>query len=301
MAAPTGPWRSFLFTPADHARRVGKAFGTGADAVILDLEDAVAVAGKPEARAFAVEALRRPRPCRGFVRINASATEWCFGDLEAVVGPWLDGILLPKLESAAELRMIDWVLGQLERKAGMVPGTVDLMAIIETGLGISRLGEISEAPTRLRRLCFGAGDYTLDMGLEWSPEGEEELHQARSAIVLASRAGGLEAPVDTVFIHLRETAAFAASAARARALGFQGKLCIHPDQVGPVNDAFTPTGEVVAHAERVVAAFEEAERSGSASIQVDGYFVDYPIVEKARRTLAMTELVRSRGRMRGSG
>ena len=290
----TGPWRSFLFAPATHARRAEKVFLAGADVAILDLEDAVAVAEKPAARALAVAALRRPRACKGFVRINAAETEWCFEDLEAIVGPWLDGVLLPKLESAATLQTIDWLLAQLERKAGLAPGRIDLMAIIETGRGVSGLKEIAAAPSRLRRLCFGAGDYTLDMGMGWSLE-EAELAPARAAMVLESRSGGLEAPIDTVFIELRETAAFDASAERARTLGFQGKLCIHPDQVSVVNATFTPDEAERARARRIVEAFEQAERAGSASIQVDGYFVDYPIVEKARRTLALAELIDARG------
>ncbi len=286
----TGPWRSLLFAPATHARRAEKVFLAGADVAILDLEDAVAVAEKPAARALAVAALRRPRACKGFVRINAAETEWCFEDLEAIVGPWLDGVLLPKLESAATLQTIDWLLAQLERKAGLEPGRIDLMAIIETGRGVSELKEIAAAPSRLRRLCFGAGDYTLDMGMGWSLE-EAELAPARAAMVLESRSGGLEAPIDTVFIELRETEAFDASAERARTLGFQGKLCIHPDQVGVVNATFTPDEAERARARRIVEAFEQAERAGSASIQVDGYFVDYPIVEKARRTLALADLI----------
>jgi len=290
----SGPWRSFLFAPATHARRAEKAFRAGADAAILDLEDAVAVAEKPGARALAAAALRRPRRCKGFVRVNAAGTEWCFDDLEAVVGPRLDGIVLPKLEDAATLRTIDWTLAQLERRAGLEIGSIDLMPIIETGLGVSNLKEIAACRSRLRRLCFGAGDYTLDMGMRWSLD-EAELAHARAALVLESRAGGLEPPVDTVFIELRETEAFAASAARALALGFQGKLCIHPDQVAPVNAAFSPTGAEIAHAQRIVAAFEQAERAGSASIQVDGYFVDYPIVEKARRTLALAARIAERG------
>ncbi len=290
-SSQNGPWRSFLFAPANHARRAEKAFQAGADAAILDLEDAVAVAERPAARAGAVVALERPRLCKGFVRVNAAETEWCFGDMEAVVGPWLDGIVLPKLESAATLQTIDWTLTQLERKAGLEIGSIDLMPLIETGRGVSNLKDIVSCRSRLRRLCFGAGDYTLDVGMRWSLD-EVDLSHARAALVVESRAGGLEPPIDTVFIELRETGAFAASACRARGLGFQGKLCIHPSQVGPVNDAFSPTEQEMEHARRIVMAFEVAEAAGSASIQVDGYFVDYPIVEKARRTLALADRIR---------
>ena len=114
---------------------------------------------------------------------------------------------------------------------------------------------------------------------------------------MASRLGGLEPPIDTVYIHIKEHEAFAASCETVRALGFQGKLCIHPDQIGPANTAFTPTAASIAWSEKIVAAFAEAEAAGVASIQVDGYFVDYPIVEKARRTVAMADVLRKLGKI----
>ena len=123
-------------------------------------------------------------------------------------------------------------------------------------------------------------------------EDEWELTPHRSAVVLASRAAGLEAPVDTVWLHYRDQQGLRKSAARARDLGFQGKFCIHPDQVAPVNEVFTPSDEDVAKAEKIVAAFEKAEAAGSASIQVDGFFVDYPVVHQARKTLELVKMIR---------
>jgi citrate lyase subunit beta/citryl-CoA lyase len=124
---------------------------------------------------------------------------------------------------------------------------------------------------------------------------EHEVDPARAEVVLASRINDLEPPIDTVFIHIREHDAFRASCTRVRQSGFQGKLCIHPDQVALANAAFTPSAEDVAHARKIVAAFAKAEAAGSASIQVEGYFVDYPIVEKARRVVALAEAVEGRG------
>ena len=198
--------------------------------------------------------------------------------------------MLPKLESGPDLRTVDWVVGQLERERGMEPGGFDVIPIIETGKGVAALSSICGAGTRVRRLSFGAGDYTLDMGLRWT-DGERELDQARSAVALASRAAGIEAPIDTVFIHIGEIDSLRRSAELARDFGFQGKLCIHPEQVKPVNEAFSPTGEEVAQAHRYLEAFREAEAGGSASIQVDGYFIDYPIVEKAQRVIDLAEAI----------
>jgi citrate lyase subunit beta/citryl-CoA lyase len=283
-------YRSFLFAPGNHARKVEKVFGCGADHVILDLEDAVAKAEKVATRALVVEALKRPRRAGGYVRVNAFATEFCYGDAAAVVGPWLDGIIFPMCESREQITAFDWLVGSLERERGMPVGGIDIIPIVETGKGVANARAIAAAGTRVRRMAFGAGDYSLDMNMEWSL-GESELEHVRAEMVVASRAAGLEAPLDTVWIHIKDLDNLAKSAKRARQLGFQGKMCIYPPQVDVVNRAFTPSDEEIAFAKRVVAAFEKAEREGSSSIQLDGFFIDYPIVYKARKTLDMVRAI----------
>ncbi|MDA0657056.1 MAG: CoA ester lyase [Proteobacteria bacterium] len=279
-------YRSFLFAPGNHPRKVEKVFDCGSDAVILDLEDAVANAEKIATRPLIVEALKRPRNNKAYVRVNAFHTEFCYGDLTAVVGPWLDGVILPMVESADQVQSIDWLLGNLEAEHGMEKGALDLIPIIETGKAIANLDGIAGAgaATRVKRMAFGAGDYTLDMNIEWSLE-ETELSQARAAMVLQSRAHDLDPPLDTVWVHIKDLENLEKSARTARQMGFQGKMCIYPPQVDVVNGVFTPSADEIAFAEKVVAAFEEAEKAGSSSIQLDGYFIDYPIVYKAQRTL----------------
>ena len=277
-------YRSFLFAPGNHARKVVKVFDCGADNVILDLEDAVAKTEKVATRALVVEALKRPRNGGAYIRVNAFSTEFCYGDAVAVVGPGLDGIILPMVESREQIVAFDWLVGALERERGLQPGGIDIIPIIETGKGIANLRTIAASGTRVKRMAFGAGDYTLDMNMEWTL-GESELEHARAEMAVASRAAGLEGPIDTVWVHIKDLDGVASSAKRARQLGFQGKMCIYPPQVERVNDAFTPTEAEIAFARRVVAAFEQAEREGSSSIQLDGYFIDYPIVYKAQRTL----------------
>ena len=288
------PLRSFLFAPGNHPRKVEKVFQVGADVVILDLEDAVAIAEKVATRATVVAALKESHRGLGYIRVNSLDTEFAWGDFQAVVGAWLDGIMLPKVETADQLKTADWMLAQLEREAGLEIGTVDLLPIIETGLGVHNIEAITGAGTRLKRVSFGAGDFTRDMNLVWTGA-EDELAYDRGRIVLASRAAGIEAPIDSVFIDLKDRENLERSTRRAIEFGFQGKLCIHPDQVGLVNDIFTPDESEIARAEKIIAAFEEAEASGSASIQVDGYFVDYPIVEKAQRVLDISERIRAAG------
>ncbi len=276
--------RTYLFAPGNHARRAEKAFTLDCDAVILDLEDAVAVAEKPATRALVVETLKQNPGKRGYVRVNAWDTEFCFNDILAVTGPWLTGLILPKVEEAAQVIAVDWILANIERDKGMDVGAIDLVPIIETGKGVANVRAIAAAGTRVRRLSFGAGDYTKDMSMRWTLA-ETEIDHARAEIALASRAEGLEPPIDSVWIHIKDTDGLVRSAEKVRDMGYQGKLCIHPDQIGPTNGVFTPTEEQIAFAEKVVAAFEEAEARGLASIQMDGYFIDYPIVDQARRTL----------------
>ena len=242
--------RSLLFAPGNHFRKVEKALTLDADAVILDLEDAVAVAEKVPTRETVAKALSADRRSKGYVRVNAYDTPYCFGDIQAVVGHGLDGIVLPKVETPDQLLTIDWVITQLERDRGLDVGMIDLIPIIETGKGLAVVEEIAHSPKRVRRLSFGAGDFSLDMNIRWTME-EHELDYARAKIATASRAARLESPLDTVFIHLGALDSLRSSSERARNFGFQGKLCIHPEQIEPVNQVFSPSSEEIQQAERV--------------------------------------------------
>jgi citrate lyase subunit beta / citryl-CoA lyase len=287
------PLRSFLFAPGNHKRRVEKALTLDADAVILDLEDAVAIAEKPATRAAVVAAYGERRTGLLYVRVNAADTEFCHGDFTAIVQPGLDGIILPKVESAATLQTIDWLLGNLEHERGLSPGAIDLIPIVETASGLTRIDAILGAGTRVKHCAFGAGDFTLDANMIWS-RAESELAYARARVVTASRAAGIEAPLDTVWVDLQDEAGLEASTRLAQGFGFQGKMCIHPNQIAVVNRVFTPTNAEIDFAERVVAAFAEAEKAGSAAIQLDGKFIDYPIVYRAQRTLDAMAAIRAR-------
>ena len=162
------PLRSFLFAPGNHARRVEKALSLDADAVILDLEDAVAVAEKPATREVVAAALERPRQGLLYVRVDAVDTEFCYGDLVTVVQPGLDGIVLPKVESAAGLVTIEWLLAQLERDRRLPIGVIDLIPIVETALGVQQIDAVLAAAKRVRQIAFGAGDFTLALQLQIS-------------------------------------------------------------------------------------------------------------------------------------
>jgi len=293
MTAATLPLRSLLFAPGNHPRRVEKALSLDADAVILDLEDAVAIAEKPATRDLVAAALERPRRGQLYVRVNAVDTEFCYGDLVAVVRAGLSGIILPKVESAAGLATIDWLLGQLERERGLPHGGIDLIPIIETARGLQQIDAVLAAGTRVRRVAFGAGDFTLDVNMIWS-RGETELAHARAVIAAASRAAGIDAPLDTVWVDLTDAEGLEASSRTALAYGFQGKMCIHPDQIAVVHRVFTPSDAEISFAERVCASFAQAEAEGLAAIQLDGKFIDYPIVYRAQRVLQKIAAIRAR-------
>ncbi len=284
------PLRSMLFTPGNRPRMVAKVATFGADGVILDLEDAVPLAEKEATRPVVRAAL--PTLAGGpprYVRVNAPETGLTGGDLEAIVCADLDGVKLPKVETAADLLEVDRLLSELEAERGLPVGGIDLIPSIETARGVLNARSIAEAGSRARLLSFGAGDFCRDVGVRftgnlWEPDGLELLF-ARSQIVLASRAAGLEPPLDTVWLDIRDNAGLEQDARAAYRLGFQGKMAIHPGQVPIINEVFSPTAEEIDYARRVVAAFEQAEAAGSASIAVDGRLVDYPIVIKARWVL----------------
>ena len=286
--------RSFMFSPANHPRRVEKVFELSSDAVILDLEDAVAIAEKEMTRSKVVEAFKAAdRRALHYVRVNGADTHYCQEDIKQTVGTWLDGIVLPKVESPDVLGQVEQWLAEAEAVAGMPAGSLDLLPIIETAAGVENAAAIATAGSRIKRLAFGGGDYTLDLDYLWSAD-EEVLQYARARLSHASRLGDLLPPVDTVVLQINDNERFIASAERGRKYGFGGKLCIHPSQVPLANAVFTPSGDEIAHARAVVAAFEEAESQGSASIQLDGYFIDYPIVYKSQRILALASLLEAR-------
>ena len=288
-------YRTFLFAPGNHPRRVEKALSLDADATILDLEDACPIAEKKATRAVVVQAYQRPRACLGYVRVNAMSTEWGYGDIAAVVQKGVDGIVLPKLETVDEIRAADWLVANLERERGMPAGKFDIVPIIETGKGLANARAICAAGTRVRRIAFGAGDFTLDMNMTWT-RAETELLPYRTECVLASRAGGIEPPIDTVWVDIKDGEGFRASTSLIKGLGFQGKMCIYPNQVPVANEILSPTPAEVEWSRRVVAAFQEAEKAGSASIQLEGKFIDYPIVYRAERVIAMAERIANRRR-----
>lgn len=296
-------FRSVLFVPGSEQRKMEKALGLGADVVVLDLEDSVDAARKQDARKMVAEVLARSvsGPVL-WVRVNPPDTDYFMDDILEVVAARPAGIMLPKAETAEGVARVDWLLGLLETKNGIKPGAVDLIPLVESARGVKNAGEIAAATSRVKRLCFGSVDYSLDMGIELTKEASE-IFYARSALAVASRSAGREGPVDTVFTDIKDSEGLAADCLTARSLGFQGKLCIHPGQVEVVNRIFSPAPAEIARAKRLVDAYEAARERGSGVAQLDGKLVEKPVAERAQNVLAAARALglMEEGGMKGIG
>ncbi len=277
------PLRSWMFVPGNRQRFLDKIYEleTPPDAVFLDLEDGVIPEEKPVARELVAEVLRRaaPGPLRT-VRVNAVGTDWFRQDLEWILVPGLEGLCLPKVETAAEVQAAADALASFDPD-----GAVGIVAAIESAAGLLRAPEIAAAHPRVLALMFGAEDYALDIGLGTKREGEaRELLFARSAVVVAAAAARVLS-IDGVFPDLEDTEGLLADIIQARRLGFDAKSTFNPRQVALINERFSPTPDELAYARRVARAFEEAVARGDASVAVGGQLVDRPIVLRAQRLL----------------
>ena len=286
--AMTIPLRSLLFVPGNRRRMVEKGLRSDADAVILDLEDAVPLGEKAAARAVVSEVLARPPGAiRAFVRIASTRAEpgELEGDLAAATRPGLAGIVVPKVEGPDELVSLGRRLDLAESKLSLESGSLRLIALIETARGLLAAPEIAAAGPRLLALFFGAEDFALDVGMPAVRTGDAlDMIYARSAVVVAAASRRLEA-IDRVCLDLDDEAALARDARLGFELGFTGKAAIHPKQLRSIHDAFRPSEEELSRARNIVEAFDRARREGRGTTVLDGQMVDLPIVERARRML----------------
>ena len=283
--------RSLLFAPGNHPRKLEKVGTFGSDAIVLDLEDAVADAEKDAARGLVREALATYGTSTvRIVRVNGHDTGRMEDDLQAVACEALDCVMVPKVERPETLARADAVLGQLERERGLPEGAIRVLALIETARGLVHCEEIAlAAPRRMLTLIFGLGDFSVDVGVDITPEGDELLY-GRSRVIVAARAAGMRAALDGPYLDLPNLEGLEADCWRSRRLGFQGRVVIYPGHVDTVQRVYAElSDEEAERCRRIVEAFEAAEAAGSASIQVDGRFVDYPLYHRARHKLTLFE------------
>jgi len=279
-----------LFVPGDSARKFAKAVGTGADALILDLEDAVAPSQKVAARAMVAALLddRSPRVWQFFVRVNPFDTGMTLDDMAAVVKPGLDGLLIPKADGAADIARIGEILDRLEADAGMAKGIVKIAVVAtETPTAMFNLGSYAPAHPRLVALTWGAEDLAAAIGATANKEADGSwtfpYQVARSLCLFAAAAAGV-APLDTLYADFRDSDGLERDCRRARRDGFTGRIAIHPDQVAIINRCFSPSDAEVAEAQAIVDAFVAQPDAGTLGI--GGKMYDIPHLKAAQKTLA---------------
>ena len=292
--------RSWLFVPGDNDRKLAKADGSGADAVVLDLEDSVAEPNRPAARRKVREFLDA-RPVAGrryqlWVRCN-SLDDGALHDLAVVVGGAPDGIMLPKINGTADIARVSHALDALEVRDRVPEGQVKMTAVAtETPAAVLKLFEFAgEVPARLVGLNWGAEDLSAAVGastnLDDTGQWTLTYRWARSAVLLAAKAAGVMA-IDTVFVDYRDLDGLRRACRQSAQEGFSGRVAIHPDQVAVINEAFAPSAEDVASAERVVAAFDKV--GGVGTVGIDGKMFDIPHLKRARKLLELHRLYSSR-------
>ncbi|MHB8383428.1 MAG: HpcH/HpaI aldolase/citrate lyase family protein [Candidatus Binataceae bacterium] len=294
--------RSFLFVPGDSEKKLAKAESLAADALVLDLEDAVSADRISIARGLVRDYLLSHRDrtrTRLWVRINPIApispisSDKAIADLAAIVAGAPDGILLPKTTSASDVVVLDHYLSALEAREGVEANSISIMPVAtETASAMFGLGAFAGCSKRLWGMTWGAEDLAAAVGASTNRDESGRLEftyrLARSLCLLAAVAAQVE-PIDTVFTNFKDSAGLAREAHAARQAGFTGKIAIHPEQVAPINAAFTPSADEIAYAQRVVAAFS----AGVGTAAIDGKMLDQPHLKQARRVLAMARVDKS--------
>ena len=290
------PIRTALFAPGNKERVLAKASESDADAVIFDLEDSVPIAAKEEARELVGKAIDHAYAAHAgpllTVRVNSSASGLLKQDLGAVVRPGLRAIFLPKAEAVEDVSAAAALLEWLETAQQMKRGTIEIVLMIESALGVYRCFDMLKASPRVATACIGSaqdGDLQTDLGCAWSSDGPELMY-AKSKVLLDTRAAGKLYPLDGVFSDLNDIEALVRDSQISARLGYVGRTVIHPKQIAPVRRAYSVPAEQVEYYTRVVSEFEAAEKTGVAAITVDGKLVDYAMYSRAKSVLEIAKL-----------
>jgi len=275
--------RSMLFVPGDKEKMLLKSLALGADSVIWDLEDAVALTEKQTARATICKTLQNIQSAHVpiYIRVNSLGTNMLDVDLDSVVQRGVHGILFPKAESSSQVKELDSILSRVEKQRGLPEGSVKVQCLLETCLGIIHAYAIASASPRVEAVCFGAEDFTLDLGTPRTRDGIESAY-SRAAIAVAAGAAKVLA-IDSVYSDLNDEEGLVNECRMVRQLGYRGKFAIHPKQLDVINREFSPSESELAFAQRIMEAFNRPENVNAGVITVDGKMIDAPILERARR------------------
>ena len=277
--------RALLYMPGDDRRKIEKATSLGVDCICMDMEDGVAVTRKTEARAVIAQAMKEldfsnSERC---IRINSIGSGVEKYDLAAALATNPDSIAVPKIETPEQVKWISEHIETYELSSNINVGSIRLLIGLETAKGILNLKEIAEADKRLEAIIFGAEDYAASVGATRTKEATEVLY-ARSAVVTACAANDLQA-IDMVYIDFRDTEGLRTEAQQGAGFGFSGKQVIHPNQIAPVQEAFTPSDEEIAYAQRVVETFMTSQKEGKGAYALDGKMIDMPLLKNAQKVL----------------
>jgi citrate lyase subunit beta/citryl-CoA lyase len=287
-------FRTLLFAPCARPELMAKAQDSQADALIFDLEDSVPVQTKPQARQNVREAIAQGLKKPVFLRVNHPRAGDCQADLDALglyPVPQLAGVILPKAELAADIETLDKRLDEIEARSGQAKGTIKILPLIETCLGLRNTYDLAKASDRVCGMSLASaeqGDFMVDLGGRWTPA-SMALAYPRSKMVVDARAAGLPWLVDGVFMNLADTRALETECLLARELGFVGKMAIHPTQVDVMHRVFSPTQAEIDYARGLLAAFHAAESQGIGAVRYQGMMIDYANVRLAERTLSLIQ------------
>jgi citrate lyase subunit beta/citryl-CoA lyase len=289
--------RSYLYAPGNVERLLHKVFNAGADAVVLDLEDAVPPQKKVEARRVVAGVLRDREKQGGspiYVRINSLSSGLWREDVEAIVQPALHGIRVPKVESREQIQALDRALSEVEERKGLDRGAIRLVPAVENAAGVLAAADIVKSP-RVESLGGGGLDLIRDIGAEPDPSGLSTLY-AHSYMILVSRAAGLIPPVASVYPRVPDLDGLQATTEAAKRLGFFGRSCIHPAQIPVIHEVFTPSPAQVARAHAIVEAFNRAAADGNgAFVMEDGEFVDKAVADRAQAVVHLADRLTQEG------
>ena len=279
--------RALLYMPGDDNRKIQKATTLGVDSICMDMEDGVALNRKAEARSTIAQALQSLDfgSSERLARINAIGSGYEIDDINAVVPARPDGIVIPKVEFAEQVRWVSKEITAIEKKNRWPARNIRLLVVVETARGIVNLAQIASASPRLEAIIFGAEDFAGDIGAIRTPEAWEVFY-ARSAVATHAAAFGLQA-IDMVYVNFHDQEGLRKEALTGAQMAFAGKQVIHPNQVQPVQEAFTPGDEAIAQAVRVMEAFTKHQQAGVGAFALDGKMVDAPIVKTAERVVAL--------------
>lgn len=278
--------KSWFFIPGSKDKFLAKSTDLKADIIIFDLEDSVVQAEKATAREKIMPWLNNPDiHSKKYVRVNEINSIYFIDDVRAVAVEHLDGVVLPKAAESDDIKILDYLLTIFEKQNNLKINDIKIVPLIETGKGMMNALEIASSSPRVETLAFGAEDYMLDVSIPG--DGNQSLLHARSTLVAASSAAGINQPVDSVFTDFKDEEGLREASALSRGLGFQGRLVIHPKQIEAVNEVYAPTHSEVEEAEKIVDAFESSADEGEGAIEVEGKMIDPPVYERAKKLLKM--------------